>query len=433
MPKKKLDILLYIGIAIVLVIIMYKCGKMVDNHSSGTTETEESVSSNGSGLDEVWIDFTESGEVSQAAQNQEKAEEERSYYFECEWRDYSYLTPDGLYDENRDGMGIMQIEIPDDKERENRINQMLVEESMERLPSGREKEWWKMVKMHIDYRSDRYLCWQYIPRTSFSEDYEWENMYFTLDLKKEKLLEYPGEALIYGGTGNLYEEMEKSWEKTVEEQDALQSERGYALHGIQSECDGTFFSTVEVTGLSDKIIQNRINEHLQEGIRACIENEGWEDDTDRRQYLFDEMKIFVSYKSDRWLCIVYSIPTDSHWKWDDEICDLPVVVDIQTGERVMLDDLLEVEGLKDWVAFEYGWMVKADTIGQFNGLVRTERENLDDMDYTGKSAMQHYQNEWLTFYLYRGKLILLDVESFADTEIPLPEIYEYLKVDPWYD
>lgn len=88
-------------------------------------------------------------------QNQEEAEEP-SYFFTCEWVDYSpeHLTSEGFYDENRYGMGILQIEIPDDNERENRINQMLVEEGMERLPSGREKEWWKMVKMHVDYRSN---------------------------------------------------------------------------------------------------------------------------------------------------------------------------------------------------------------------------------------------------------------------------------------
>ncbi|MDE6388746.1 MAG: hypothetical protein K2L82_13190 [Lachnospiraceae bacterium] len=434
MPKKILNILLIMGVAIVLAVLIYIYGETIDNYSFEMAEIEENVSPKESDSNEVWTDFTESEEASQVVQNQEEAEEP-SYFFTCEWVDYSpeHLTSEGFYDENRYGMGILQIEIPDDKERENRINQMLVEEGMERLPSGREKEWWKMVKMHVDYRSNRYLCWHYIPRASFSEDYEWENLYFTLDLKKEKLLEYPGEVLNSGEWGNLYKEMEESWEKTVEEQDALQSERGYTLHEIQSECDGTVFPTVEVTGLADKMIQNRINEHLQEGLRACIENKGWEDDTDRRQYLFDETRIFVSYKSARWLSIVYSIPTDSHGKWDDEICDLPVIIDIQAGERVMLDDLMEVEGLKNWMVFEYGWTVKSDNIEQFNGLVRTERENLEDMYYTGKLAMQHYQNDWLTFYLYRGKLILLDSESLADIEIPLPEIYEYLKVDPWYD
>ena len=99
----------------------------------------------------------------------------------------------------------------------------------------------------------------------------------------------------------------------------------------------------------------------------------------------------------------------------------------------MLDDLIEVEDLKNWMMFDYSWLGKSENIEMFNGLVRTERENLENMDYTEELAMQHYQNKWLTFYLYRGRLILLDSESIADIEIPLPEICEYLKVDPWYD
>ncbi len=39
--KKILDILLHIGTAIVLVLIMFKCGEMIDNHSSGMVETAE--------------------------------------------------------------------------------------------------------------------------------------------------------------------------------------------------------------------------------------------------------------------------------------------------------------------------------------------------------------------------------------------------------
>ena len=40
--------------------------------------------------------------------------------------------------------------------------------------------------------------------------------------------------------------------------------------------------------------------------------------------------------------------------------------------------------------------------------------------------------DWDSFYLYKGKLVILRLDSYYDFEIPLPEIYEYLKVDPWY-
>lgn len=144
-----------------------------------------------------------------------EADETLAYYFKCAWADSGWDTSN----EDRIGMGIIQITIPDDKKREERINQMLVEESMKRLPGKQEQEWWDMVKLHIDYRSDRYLCWHYIPRSSFSEDYEWENLYFTLDLEKERLLEYPGEVPIGESWtfrnywGELDMEMEENWEK----------------------------------------------------------------------------------------------------------------------------------------------------------------------------------------------------------------------------
>ena len=411
-----------------------KLASKTENAETGHTEIESEVA-------DTADEETESKEtaipVKEYSQSEEEAEAEKetlAYYFKCAWADSGWDTSN----EDRIGMGIIQITIPDDKKREERVNQMLVEESMKRLPGKQEQEWWDMVKLHIDYRSDRYLCWHYIPRSSFSEDYEWENLYFTLDLEKERLLEYPGEVPIGESWtfrnywGELDMEMEENWEKTVEEQDAEQNEKGYSLHETWSECDGTVFPVVQVSGMENETIQERINVHLQEGLKSFVENVGWEDDTDRRQYLFDQTKIYVSYKSDRLLCIVYSISMEDPWKEDDGIFDLAVVVNIQTGERVMLDDLMDMDGLIDWMMLQYPRMEE----DYYKGLIRTEGENLKDMKdmgYTGSDAMRYYQNKWITFYLYSGRLILLDQGSAFDYEIPLPEIYEYLKVDPWYD
>lgn len=416
-----------------------KLASKTENAETGHTEIESEVADTADEETEgkeTAIPVKEYSQSEEEAEAEKEAEEETlAYYFKCAWADSGWDTSN----EDRIGMGIIQITIPDDKGREERINQMLVEESMKKLPGKQEQEWWDMVKLHIDYRSDRYLCWHYIPRSSFSEDYEWENLYFTLDLEKEKLLEYPGEVPIgerwtfLNYWGELDMEMEENWEKTVEEQDAEQNEKGYSLHGTWSECDGIVFPVVEVSGLENETIQKRINEHLQEGLKAFIENVGWEDDIYQRQYLFDQTKIYVSYKSDGLLCIVYSISIENPWKEDDGIFDLAVVVNIQTGERVMLDDLMDMEGLIDWMMLQYSSRMKED---RYKGLIRTEGENLKDMKdmgYTGSGAMRHYQNEWITFYLYSGKLILLDQGSAFDYEIPLPEIYEYLKVDPWYD
>ena len=432
MKKKIMNSLLHIGAGIMLSVFIYKCGEAADSPASEMTEAEKSVLSGRSGDDEVAGVCVEPEESTRTVPEQGVLEE-IPYYFACQQTDYSMEYINSGLSDDRNGMKIMQIEIPEDREREKRINRMLVREALDRLPGGGEEDWWRMTKMDLDYRSNRYLCWHYIPHTSLPDDWEWEDMYFTLDLKEEKLVDYPGKVLDGGVGGVLYKEMESGWEKTVEEQDALQREKGYALHEVRSDCDGTFFPAVAGTGLEDDIVQERINGHLQEGMKACIENKGWEDYRERRQSLFDKTKIFISYKSDRWLSVVYSIQMDRPWKGDDEICDIPVVIDMWTGERVMADDLVDFDGLQNWIACTHGWMVREKEIERLNGLIRTERENLEDMFYTGNFAMQCYQNEWCGFYLYRGKLVLLAEGSFFDIEISLPELYGYLKVDPWYD
>lgn len=269
---------------------------------------------------------------------------------------------------------------------------------------------------------------------------EREDLYFTLDLKKGILVDHSkGDTYwtYWDGGGELHNVMEDSWEETVEEQDMMQSEKGYTLHEIQAECDGIVFPAVEVSGLTDKVIEKKINEHLQEGIKAFIENKGWNGDEDDRQELFGRTKIYISYKSDRFLSVVYSIqmPEQQEWEWkeDDEICDLPIVIDIKTGERIMLDDLMDVTGVINSMSINKSWRVNSEHVGELHGLIRTEKENLQDMADKGKAAMESYHSEWRTFYLYRGGLVLLMEVSAYDYEVPLPEIHEYLKVDPWYD
>lgn len=376
-------------------------------------------------------------EIKNKKEEQEIAE--HPYYVTCRYFDcaseqipppaeriggkYDYVTP------------LVQLEIPLDKVRENRLNRMLMKEGQKRLPGGTREQWRENTMIHIDYRSDRYLCWRYIPMPSLPKDCEREDLYFILDMKKEKFVEYPkGSSRLFWSEGNLYKEMEENWEKTVEQQDETQKETGYALREIQAEYDGIFFSAVEVSELADKVIEKRINEHLQEGLKACIENEGWNGNKDEKQELFDKTRIYVSYKSDRWLSVVYSIQMAERWRWEeDEICDLPVVVDIKTGERVMLDDLMEMDGLVNYIQINNSWRAASDQIGGFEGLLRSEKGNLQNMTEKGMEAMASYNNEWRTFYLYRGKLVLLMEASAYDFEVPLPEIHEYLKVDPWYD
>lgn len=327
------------------------------------------------------------------------------------------------------------VKMPENKEKECRLNRLLIMEGIERLPAGNEEEWWRNYEIQLDYRSDRYLCWRYISRASLPDEFDWKNLYFALDIENERMIEYPDSDLFMTKRiGKLYDEMKKKQEKTVEEQDAVQEEGQYELNQSLIECNGTVFPVVKVTGLKDEAKQERINQILQEPLKACIRNEGWED-YESRQKIFNSTQIYISYKSKRWLSVVYSVQVNKNpGKWADGICDLAVVIDMQTGERVLLDDLVDMGGFKNWM---YIWgIIPEDDAKQEKSLLgatRTEQENLLEMEEDSEFAMEDYLMDWTVFYLYEGKLILMESQSFYDFEIPLPEIYEYLKVDPWYD
>lgn len=49
------------------------------------------------------------------------------------------------------------------------------------------------------------------------------------------------------------------------------------------------------------------------------------------------------------------------------------------------------------------------------------------------SPLSAYRCTWWSFYISQGKTEILNGWSSFDIEIPLPEVYEYLKIDPWYD
>lgn len=315
--------------------------------------------------------------------------------------------------------------------RREEINQMLEEEGKKRLPDGKNTEWWDKASIDIDYQSDRYLFWHYVSPSPLPEECKWEDLYFGLDVERGWLLKYWHGGRYLSSGDKLYLKMEESWEKPIMEQDADQriTRSRYKIRETQGECDGTVFPAVEVTGLTDEALQTRINAHLQEGLKGFIKNEGWEDKT-WRQELLDKTKIYISYKSDRWLSVVYSIPICDENELDDGILDLPVVLDMQTGDRLRLDDFIEVEGLKNWLVCRGS--LPDDFTWQLHGILSAERwlffgDSVNwYVDFSGYTALDR-------FYLSRGRLILLSDRSTRDENIPLAELFDYLKVDPWYD
>lgn len=162
---------------------------------------------------------------------------------------------------------------------------------------------------------------------------------------------------------------------------------------------------------------------------------GWEDES-MKQALFDKVKIYIAYKSEKWLSIVYSIQVRDFDRNYDGVADLGVTINLQSGERVLLDDLFDMNGLLTWM-YACGRYKENDYPLSLLGILMTEEDILDyeaqeGVNHEGKDFLERYAYQWDTFYLYEGKLVITGKMGIFDFEIPLPEIVEYIVVDPWY-
>ena len=218
------------------------------------------------------------------------------------------------------------VSIPENEQREERINRIMVDRYLQLLPLTTDEGLHDMMIPKVTYRSDRYLCFRYMPMAYLPENCDHGDLYFTLDLEKERWVEYPA---------------------------------------VHREDEGR--PPAEYSDLY-KTIQGYI---------------GADENTE----------ISVTYQSEKWLSFVYV--TDSDGNPGNKRSG--VTIDLESGERVMLDDLFETNRLADWMCV--------------NGI-----------------------EEWNNgSYLYEGRLVVMRSWPLTDEEIPLPELYEYLKVDPWYD
>ena len=100
----------------------------------------------------------------------------------------------------------------------------------------------------------------------------------------------------------------------------------------------------------------------------------------------------------------------------------------------MLDELLYMEdGLLEFLCVNTTWD-EDRWMKELKGCIFTEEELLAYNHGSLEYGVRNYDGlEFISFYLYSGKLVLTSPFSFADMEIPLPEISQYLLVDPWYE
>lgn len=336
------------------------------------------------------------------------------------------------YDLNQDicGLPALQVCFPEDEEKEKKINQLILTRCSEVLPT--DPEWIEEAQIEVIYRSDKYFCFRYLENVFLPEEYDVTKLYFLIDLEKGELIEYPATGNEASNnlkfTGDLYLEMEKYEEKTVEEQNALRCGADYDIYKETDSYADVAFSCVQVQGMKNTEIQSRVNEVLEEPMIALIEN-----DDNAAEYIGD-VKIYIAYKTPKWLSIVYTFEISSFSEMWDGCSDIGVTVNMETGERCMLDELFNMDdGLLEFLCANTTWD-EDSWMKQLKGCVLTEEELLA-YNYGGlEYEIRNYDGMQLcSFYLYSGKLVLTSPFSFADMEIPLPEISRYLTVDPWYE
>lgn len=336
------------------------------------------------------------------------------------------------YNLNRDIIGIpaLQVCFPEDEEKEKKINQLILTRCSEVLPTDR--KWIEEAQMEVIYRSEKYFCFRYLENSFLPEDYDVTKLYFLIDLEKEELIDYPAtgneDSNNLKFTGDLYLEMEKYEDKTVEEQNVLQGETAYDVYEETVSYADVAFSCVQVQGMQNAEIQSRVNEALKEPMIALIEN-----DDNAAKYIGD-VKIYIAYKTPKWLSIVYTFEISTFSEMWDGYSDVGVTVNMETGERCMLDELFNMDdGLLEFLCVNTTWD-EDRWMKTLKGCILTEEELLAYNHGSLEYGIRNYDGLKLnSFYLHSGKLILTSSQSFADMEIPLPEISRYLSVDPWYE
>lgn len=213
---------------------------------------------------------------------------------------------------------------------------------------------------------------------------------------------------------------------------------------------GYRFQCIQVSGMEDKDLEDKVNSSLTKYFSILIEP--W----------FSEERIgsyesIIHMQTDRYLSVEYKfcyrLETNRYWF-------LCVTVDMQTGEVVFLDDLIEIrEGFAELI--KNGGIVRRDAVEGF--LTAEEATEQTNRLYAGRDSdsiliqFEHYtqeylygekylkldrSEEWRTdmwrslyynfFYLEEGCLRYSDnSEGLCRPRIMVQDIGEYLKVEPW--
>jgi len=199
---RKVNKMVYIGI-LVAVVLCAVCGCEAEPESAYRTEDEqdticcsevelESEYGAESDQDVVSGSTAVSPDVYKTESDRESAEIKQQFTYFINWEGH-FSYPSEVYhigevETQPYFVPVLLVKIPDDRQKEERINRMLLEHYVEVLPDAEEEDWWRMQEIRITYRSERYFCFRYVSNTSLPEGCDYYNLYITLDLQQEKII-----------------------------------------------------------------------------------------------------------------------------------------------------------------------------------------------------------------------------------------------------
>lgn len=176
------------------------------------------------------------------------------------------------------------------------------------------------------------------------------------------------------------------------------------------------------------------NEELQKKINIILRNEALSWIVDKMLPTDNNIKLpSILFHSDRYLSVV----NEYHYYYPRSYCIYDyITVDLTTGERVFLDDLVDVSD--EFINYlrtdekyekEFTWTDFETTKEQLEQCSMTQQEIMANSG-THTSLIYYYRD---SFYLKNGKLVIMQEGRLEDEgiEIDCNDIEQFLKVEPW--
>jgi len=242
----------------------------------------------------------------------------------------------------------------------------------------------------------------------------------------------------YNSSGEVFEER-----SFVESDKTLEPEEcGYWIIEMPYYLpeDDYSFNCVQVDGMEDEELQNKVNDSLKKYLYLLGRNNAVLEST--------QSEIYVYLQSVKYLSIRYYFDYAPEGK-STMYADLCITIDMQTGAEVFLDDLIDIN--EDFaLLIKTGGIIKREAIPNFitakentrivnanynrtsmDAILRIFNEFTKEKFYEFIDLEDMYYNLKRYFYMEEGAICFTYHEGGGINKIPLNDIEEFLKVPKW--